>query len=193
MRPVQFTVSKSHLLRGVHLFACALLLMTPLLASARSSAPLKPDDISWLRRDGFGLDTASVMRYRELGRGGLLDAQLADHINDPLPPAIASLINGYQAIAMPPQQLLMELDAAQQHIKTIPDGPDQVAAKKNLQDLVNQLQQQAEQAEMLQAVYGPNQLKEQLVWFWLNHFSVYAPKGRVRWELGDYTRAGKIP
>ena len=186
MRPVQFTVSKNHLLRGLHLFACASLLMTPLLVNARSSAPLKPDDINWLRRDGFGLDTASVMRYRELGRGGLLDAQLSDRINDPLPPAIASLINGYQAIATPPQQLLMELDAAQQHIKTIPDGPDQVAAKKSLQDLVNQLQQQAEQAEMLQAVYGPNQLKEQLVWFWLNHFSVYAPKGRVRWELGDY-------
>jgi len=180
-------IPKNHVLRCLHFGICVLLL-TPLLASARSMAPLKSDDISWLRRDGFGLDTASVTRYRELGRSGLLDAQLADRVNDPLPPAIASLINGYQAIATTPQQLLMELDAAQQHIKALPDGPDQAAAKKNLQDMGNQLQQQTQQAELLQAVYGPNQLKEQLVWFWLNHFSVYAPKGRVRWELGDYTQ-----
>jgi uncharacterized protein (DUF1800 family) len=182
-------LSKRLFFSALRASACCLLLAVPVITNARSSAPLKPDDITWLRRDGFGLDTAAVTRYRELGRSGLLDAQLADRINDPLPAPIVSLINGYQAIATPPQQLLMEMDAAQQHIKTMPDGPDQVAAKKDLQDLGNQLQQQAQQAEMLQAVYGPNQLKEQLVWFWLNHFSVYAPKGRIRWELGDYAQS----
>jgi uncharacterized protein (DUF1800 family) len=187
MQPQRIALSKRLVISRLRIGAC-LVLLAPLIASARGTAPLKPDDITWLRRDGFGLDTAAVTRYRDLGRSGLLDAQLADHINDSLPPPIASLIDGYQAIATPPQQLLMELDAAQQHIKTMPDGPDQVAAKKNLQDMGNQLQQQAQQAELLQAVYGPNQLKEQLVWFWLNHFSVYAPKGRVRWELGDYTQ-----
>jgi uncharacterized protein (DUF1800 family) len=55
-----------------------------------------------------------------------------------------------------------------------------------LQARGNKLGQEAQQAELLRAIYGPNQLKEQLVWFWLNHFSVYAPKGRVRWELADY-------
>ena len=185
MRLTRSTVSTLLFSRGLRVGAWTLLL-TPLLASARIGAALKQDDITWLRRDGFGLDTASVARYRELGRSGLLDAQLADRVKDPLPPPITSLIDGYQALATPPQQLLMELDAAQQHIRTMPNGPDQVAAKKNLQGLGNQLQQQAQQAELLQAVYGSNQLKEQLVWFWLNHFSVYAPKGRVRWELGDY-------
>lgn len=165
-----------------------LLLLLPLAAGASTPAPLKPDDISWLRRDGFGLDSASVARYRELGRSGLLDAQLSDRIADPLAPDVAALINSFQAIATAPTQLMMEMDAAQQHLKTMPPGPDQAAAKKNLQELGNQLQQQVQQAEILQAVYGPNQLKEQLVWFWLNHFSVYAPKGRVRWELADYTQ-----
>lgn len=187
MRPACSGVPKANPWRSI-CFALCPLLLTPLPASARSTAPLTPDDITWLRRDGFGLDSASINRYRDLGRGGLLDAQLADRISDPLPPAIASLINAYQAIATPPQQLLMELDAAQQHIRSLPDGPDQAAAKKNLQDMGNQLQQQAQQTELLQAVYGANQLKEQLTWFWLNHFSIYAPKGRVRWELADYTQ-----
>ena len=187
MRPAHFGVSKKILRLALFSAGCSLFL-APLVASARSTAPLKPDDVTWLRRDGFGLDSASVARYRDLGRGGLLDAQLADRISDPLSPAIASLINGYQAIATPSSQLLMELDAAQQHIKSMPDGPDQVAAKKNLQDMGNQLQQQTQQTELLEAVYGANQLKEQLTWFWLNHFSIYAPKGRVRWELADFTQ-----
>jgi uncharacterized protein (DUF1800 family) len=191
MQPNAFAALSNHRssLFGLGLFA----LLLPTVASARTSTPLRPDDITWLRRDGFGLDAAGVARYRELGRGNLLDAQLSDRVSEPLPPDIAALINGYQAIATSPTQLMMELDAAQQHIKTLPPGPDQVGAKKSLQDLGNQLQQQVQQAQMLQAVYGPNQLKEQLVWFWLNHFSVYAPKGRVRWELGDYTQTAIRP
>lgn len=187
MRLNPFSVSSIPGAQGLRSCLVVLLLL-PVLASARGGTPLKPEDITWLRRDGFGLDTASLARYQKLGRNGLLDAQLSDRMGESTAPDITGLINGFQAIATSPTQLMMEMDAAQQHIKTLASGPDQVSAKKNLQDLGNQLQQQVQQTEMLQAVYGPNQLKEQLVWFWLNHFSVYAPKGRVRWELGDFTQ-----
>ncbi len=61
---------------------------------------------------------------------------------------------------------------------------------KLLQSTSNQLGQAAQQVELLQAVctVPTRLLKEQLVWFWLNHFSVYAPKGRIRWELADYVQ-----
>src|SRR5438874_1133189 len=36
------------------------------------------------------------------------------------------------------------------------------------------------------AIYACDQLREQLVWFWLNHFSVYAQKANVRWTIADY-------
>ena len=32
---------------------------------------------------------------------------------------------------------------------------------------------QAPAGRLLHAIYGGNQLKEQMVWFWLNHFSIY--------------------
>jgi Uncharacterized protein conserved in bacteria len=165
--------------------AVCLLLLAPLLASARTPASLGADDIAWLRRDSFGLDTASMAEYRSLGRERLLDAQLADRMQGQLPPAITQLIGSFEAIDTPTTQLLSTLQTEQQRIKAPPDGPDK-AANKALQAHGNQLAQQTQQAELLQAVYGPNQLKEQLVWFWLNHFSVYAAKGRVRWELADY-------
>jgi uncharacterized protein (DUF1800 family) len=144
------------------------------------------NDLAWLRRDGFGLDSADVARYRKLGRGGLLDAQLADHVPGSLPPPIVGLIHGFEAVNAPMPQLLGDLYSTQQQIKAMPAGPDKDAANKAWQQHGNQLMQEARQAELLQAVYGPNQLKEQMVWFWLNHFSVYAPKGRIRWELADY-------
>jgi uncharacterized protein (DUF1800 family) len=160
----------------------------PAIAPAPSSAPLSRDDIAWLRRDGFGLDSASVVRYRAMGRQRLLDAQLADRVDGRLPPPIAALIDGFEASHATPAQLLGALQAEQQRIAAMPDGPDKTAARTALQTHGNQLAQQAQQTELLQAVYGPNQLKEQLAWFWLNQFSVYAPKGRIRWELADYVQ-----
>ncbi len=40
--------------------------------------------------------------------------------------------------------------------------------------------------QLLRAVYSPAQLKEQMTWFWLNHFSLYQYKADVRWLAGDY-------
>ncbi|HEV2679753.1 MAG TPA: DUF1800 family protein, partial [Rhodanobacter sp.] len=168
--------------------AAGLLLLVPLLASARGGTLLGADDITWLRRDGFGLDSDSVARYRALGRAHLLDAQLTDRVDGQLPPEVGTLIDGFEATHTPPTQLLAALQTEQQRIKPMPDGPDKAAALKAVQVHANLIAQQAQQTAVLQAVYGPNQLKEQLVWFWLNHFSVYAPKGRVRWELTDYTQ-----
>src|SRR6202023_2742543 len=32
----------------------------------------------------------------------------------------------------------------------------------------------------------PAQLQEQMIWFWLNHFSVFQYKANLRWLIGDY-------
>jgi uncharacterized protein (DUF1800 family) len=173
------------------LTAATLLLAACASQPTQASAPaahgaFNGNDLTWLRRDGFGVDSADVARYRKLGRDGLLDAQLADHVPGSMPPPIAGLIHGFEAVNTPMPQLLGDLYNTQQQIKAMPAGPDKDAANKAWQQHGNDLMQQARQAELLQAVYGPNQLKEQMIWFWLNHFSVYAPKGRIRWELADY-------
>ena len=163
----------------------SLLIASP-FALAAAPGNLSQDDAAWLRRDSFGLNTATVAQYRALGRKGLLTQQLNDRISDTLPAPIAAQIATYQSFYTPLAQLLTSIQQEQQQIKAMPDGPDKAAANKALQTRANQLGLEAQQAEMLHAIYGPNQLKEQLVWFWLNHFSVYAGKGRIRWELADY-------
>jgi uncharacterized protein (DUF1800 family) len=161
-------------------------LLAPQLTQASGSASLSQNDAAWLNRDSFGLDTATVARYRQLGRKSLLEKQLDDRLGDTLPPPITAQIASYESFYTPVGQLLTAIQLEQQQIKAMPEGPDKVAANKALQTRRNQLELEAQQAELLHAIYGPNQLKEQLVWFWLNHFSVYAGKGRVRWELADY-------
>ena len=153
---------------------------------AARDKPLKQDDIDWLRRVSFGLDTAQVAQYGELGRARFLDAQLQPNASDTLPPSVDQLLRSYEAINTPAEQLLVQLQNERKRIKALPDGDEKTAVKKTVQKRGRELAAQAQQAELLRAVYGSNQLKEQLVWFWLNHFSVYAAKGRGRWTAADY-------
>lgn len=154
------------------------------VAAASGAATPGRDDIRWLQRAAFGLDSATLASYEQLGRQAWLDRQLADH-DDTMPPAIASLIASYPAISTPPQQLLAEAIHARRELKSMPDGDAKVAAKKARRERERALVNQAQQAELLRAIYGNNPLKEQMVWFWLNHFSIYA-KGRVRLVAADY-------
>lgn len=164
--------------------ACAMQASTT-ASGGRPDQALHHDDISWLQRTGFGIDSAQVAAYRRLGRARYLDQQLAGQ-PAALPTAIDGLINSYEAIGTPAVRLVAQMRDERARIKAMPDGDDKVAARKALQKHGQELLVQAQQAELLRAVYGNDQLKEQLVWFWLNHFSVYAAKGQGRWLAASY-------
>ncbi|HEY1589333.1 MAG TPA: DUF1800 domain-containing protein, partial [Rhodanobacter sp.] len=146
---------------------------------------LRLNDIAWLRRDSFGFDSTTLARYRELGRTRFLDEQLAGG-DDSLPPQVAAQIQNLTVISTPLAQQLADYQERAQQFKQVPAGPAKDAAKTAFQQYRRDIYQQAAQAEMLHAIYGGDQLKEQLVWFWLNHFSVYADKGPVRLFTADY-------
>ncbi len=38
----------------------------------------------------------------------------------------------------------------------------------------------------MRALASPSQLREQMTWFWMNHFSVFSGKANVRWTLAEY-------
>ncbi|WP_333677737.1 DUF1800 domain-containing protein [Dyella sp.] len=164
-----------------------LLLAAALPLWAAGNAPLDADDIAWLRRASFGLDSVTVERYRELGRTRFLDEQLAGG-DDPLPAAIAPLINSYEVYNTSPAKLIADYRAEAKKVKAV-DAADTSAkemAKKDFQMYRRVLYKQSEEVELLRAIYGQNQLKEQMVWFWLNHFNIYAPKAAVGLFATDY-------
>ena len=154
-------------------------------ASLAYGATLQSDDMAWLKRATFGVDSASIARYQQLGRARYLDNDLASR-NDTLPPEISAMIHAYEINSTPLPQLLMNFRDEQQKIKAMPDGDPKIGAKKAQQQHKRELTKEAMQTELLHAIYGGDQLKEQMVWFWLNHFSVYAAKGPVHLLAADY-------
>jgi uncharacterized protein (DUF1800 family) len=155
---------------------------------AQPAAPLRAlhrDDMLWLERTSFGLDTGSVADYRRLGRERFLDQQLhpAEAI---LPAAIAAQIASLEVARADPAQSIAGVNAQYKVINAMPDGSDKEQARKVLNDQGNKLAYEAIRRDLLRAVYSPAQLQEQMTWFWLNHFSVFQYKANLRWLVGDY-------
>jgi uncharacterized protein (DUF1800 family) len=182
------------------LAAAVLLLCTGCAGStdARSNAyPSRPDaagaalpvlrreDMLWLQRVTFGLDSATVAEYRRLGRERFLERQLSARDRG-LPAPIAARIDAMEISRAQPASWIADVNAQYKAINAMPDGPDREQARKALNDQGNKLAYEAIRRQLLRAVYSPSQLQEQMVWFWLNHFSVYQHKGNLRWLVGDY-------
>ena len=51
---------------------------------------------------------------------------------------------------------------------------------------MTRLARESASRHILRALYSPNQIQEQMAWFWLNHFSVFQFKSNLRVMLGDY-------
>jgi uncharacterized protein (DUF1800 family) len=154
-------------------------------ASSASPRVLHREDMLWIERTSFGLDTASVMSYRRLGRNAYLDRQLHPH-DEGLPAPIAAQIDALEVTHADARSLLADVNAKYKAINAMPDGPDKQEARKALNEQGNKLAYEAIRRDLLRAVYSEDQLQEQMVWFWLNHFSVYQYKANLRWLVGDY-------
>ena len=64
--------------------------------------------------------------------------------------------------------------------------PDFAAAQKTYQQKLTEYAREAATRSLLRDLYSKNQLKEQLTWFWMNHFNVSQNKGEIRALVGDY-------
>src|SRR6202522_3833525 len=146
---------------------------------------LHREDMLWLERVSFGLDSVTVAQYRRLGRERFLERQLEAR-DSRLPAPIAAQIDALEVAHADPAQSIAEVRAQYKNINTMPDGPDKEQARKALNDHGNKLAYEAIRRDLLRAVYSPAQLQEQMVWFWLNHFSVFQYKANLRWLVGDY-------
>ncbi len=156
-------------------------------ASAAVLPVLRRDDMLWLERASFGLDSATVADYRRLGRERFLDQQLRADA-PALPAPIAAQIDAMEVAHADPLSWLADVDAQYKAINAMSNGAERDQARKTLDERGNRLAYQAIRRELLRAVYSHAQLREEMVWFWLNHFSVYQHKANIRWLLGDYAQ-----
>ncbi|WP_442680974.1 DUF1800 domain-containing protein [Sphingomonas sp. ASY06-1R] len=155
-------------------------LITPMGVEAK-----KPSDFAWANRLTWGVSAQPVVGPQP-GSRAWLDAQLSPHPDDTLPPAIAAQIAAMEISRKSMQELLVENDALTQAAKKLTDVTQRDAARKVYNQLLNDHAAEAATRSLLRDVYAPDQLREQLTWFWLNHFSVLSVKGDIRATIGDY-------
>jgi len=155
------------------------------LVSVGASAPsLGSADVHWLDRVTYGIDLATVVRYQRLGREGFLDEQLR-------PPAVDDRLLAAEIGAIPVTQQtaagrIRANRAEQQRISALASEDDRKNARDALNKAGNQVVYETMKRHLTRALQSTFQLREQMTWFWMNHFSVFQGKANVRWTLAEY-------
>jgi uncharacterized protein (DUF1800 family) len=183
----------NHALRTLYLAAVAAGTLMGCASTPQSPAKAANSaDMPWLERLTFGVNSGVLAQYQKLGRNGFLEVQLRgadEHLPDAVARDLAQLPLGQFDAA----RLVISIAAEQKRINALPEGSDKQAARQKLNEEGNQAAYEARRRELLRAIYSPAQLKEQMAWFWLNHFSVYEYKANVRWLLDDYSEQAIRP
>jgi uncharacterized protein (DUF1800 family) len=171
--------------------ACIAVLIAGTAGGHADPAPSRAD-LQWLDRITYGVDSASLARLGKIGRNAYLDEQLAAR-DERLPPAVQAQIDAMPISHQTIGDDIGALAAAREKLKTTGDSKDKVEARKALRKQGIALAVQTQERELLRAVYSPAQLKEQMVWFWLNHFNVFDRKGPEAWLDADYVETAIRP
>jgi uncharacterized protein (DUF1800 family) len=174
---------------AVVLCACAPQTQLRTEPSVRASGPIAAPvaavthaDVLWLGRVTFGVTDEILADYQRLGRTVFLEQQLAA-TSDALPPEVSEQIEQLQLARLDTEQVLPGLLARNKAINALP-ADERATEQMRLNQLANEIANEAMSRELLRAIYSPAQLREQMVW--LNHFSVFQGKAQLRWLIGDY-------
>jgi uncharacterized protein (DUF1800 family) len=166
--------------------AAALVLLAACAQTPAKPAPAAaPVDAAWLERVTYGVDGATLASYRRLGRAEFMDLELGLRAAS-LPAAVQAEIDALEITHANTERLLADVNTENKRINALTDNAEKEQARKVLNDRGNLLAYEAARRHLLRAVYAPDQLREQLVWYWLNHFSVHQYKANLRWLVADY-------
>jgi len=171
----------------VFLSACAATPPSP------ARAPLEA--ISWsddssavqlavLNRVSWGANRSSFDQISTIGSGRWLDAQLHPQPAR-LPAEAQATIDGMTISQRPIGSLVAEVEQQRRAFQAA-SAEDRKAERQAYQQELTRLVRETQTRMLLRALYSPNQLEEEMTWFWMNHFSVSQQKGPIRAFVGDY-------
>ncbi|TFW15541.1 DUF1800 domain-containing protein [Duganella callida] len=170
---------------------CAsLILLAGCAAAPTATAPSAPADpvalSAAVNRVSWGVSTSTYHQVEQVGYGRWLERQLHPGAAV-LPPEAQAQIDAMTISQKPVPQLVRELeDQRRDYDKAMVDDEAKKAAQRAYQQELNRLAREAATRSLLRDLYSPNQLQEQMTWFWMNHFNVHQGKANLRVLVGDY-------
>lgn len=177
--------------------ACAMALGSCAMPSARGPLPKvvaadEATQLRWLDRVTWGADAATEKQLAHEG----LPAWLRDQLHPAaaaLPPQAQARIDAMTISRVPLDEMVASLAAQRRALDTLPGEDQKKEAQRTYQQDLTRLAREAQERFLLRALYSPNQLQEQMTWFWMNHFNVNARKNNLRALVGDYEETAIRP
>ena len=160
------------------------LLLAATMVPRADAAPATQNDAAWTNRLTWGVSAAPDTGAKP-GTDRWLNAQLKTP-DDTLPPEIAAQVAAMRISRQSMAALVVDEDAANRYANKLADPAQRDAARKAYQQDMNALATEAATRSLLRDIYAPDQLREQLTWFWFNHFNVQAQKRDIRPMIADY-------
>jgi uncharacterized protein (DUF1800 family) len=154
--------------------------------AAPDARHVRVDDVEFLDRLTFGATPTSSDALRRIGRKAWLDHQLRPSANPVLPPSVQTQIADMSISRTPMTDLVRSMEAQRKSADGVSDDEQKKAAQQAYQQEMTRLSREAASRMLLRSLYSPNQLQEQMTWFWFNHFNVHQYKSNVRVMVGDY-------
>jgi len=194
--PRLLTLSAAALAGTLWLGACASH-APPDAASAQAALPdtaavplSATQRLQWLDRVSWGASDSADQQLQRLGLQRWLDAQLAPRQPPRLPAQAEQQIAALEISQRSMLELQRDIAAQRLAARTATEqgqGEGEGARlRQEVQRHLNQLAAQAQQRQVLRALYSPAQLQEQMTWFWMNHFNVSTRKAETRLWIADY-------
>jgi uncharacterized protein (DUF1800 family) len=150
---------------------------------------LSSADLAWLNRVTWGASASSAAQLSRRGRARLLAAQLDTRAPAALPAAVQAQIDAMRISRTPMDTLVMEMEQQRKAADGTADDEQKKLAQQAYQQEMTRLAREASARMVLRAVYSTAQLREQMTWFWFNHFNVHQYKHNLRAIVGDYEDA----
>lgn len=137
-----------------------------------------------VNRITWGLNASTAQQVERMGFARYLDAQF--EARGALPAPVEAQISEMTISKQTMVQLIDDLEKRRKDADAIKDDDEKKKAQNAYQQEMNRVAKEAAVRSLLRATYSPNQLQEQMVWFWMNHFTVHQGKHNIRAMVGDY-------
>ena len=164
----------------------AMALSGALIGPARAATTLSPADLELIDRVTWGVNETSVQQMQAMGREKWLQWQLHPTPQDQLPAQAQAEIAAMTITQKPMPQIFAEMAEMKKLADAIKDPEEKKPAQDAYQKALSQIAREAAARDILRDLYSPSQLREQMTWFWFNHFNVHMYKADVRAMIGDY-------
>ena len=166
-----------------------LLLLVASCAGGPGGAPepgARADDLLLLNRVTWGANPSSARALARMGPASYLEAQLQPAQEAALPPEVQAQVDAMTITQRPVDELAKEMESRRKGLDLLRNDEEKKAAQQAYQQELTRLGREAAARMLLRALYSPWQLREQMTWFWMNHFNVFQYKANLRVLVADY-------